>query len=406
MSGEIDEARQAARIPSRERSGLALCLSGGGYRATLFHLGAARRLHELGLLGRLDTISSVSGGSIFAGALADLALREGWEGSLAIDDFEAQVAAPVRRLTKKDMRTVPFLLYLPVDWLFPSLRAWHLIRLCKKHVSKRSLAGLPEKPLFVFCASDITFGVNWEASRERVGSFRAGYLADGGAWPVGRAVAASACFPPVFGPMRVGASADQYRDGKFPRTDEGNSLRRRLALSDGGVYDNMGLEPVWKSHACVLVSDCGAPFQFRAGGSVVRRLLRYTSVIQNQAHAVRTRMFFAGIDEGWHTGARWGIGAQTSRTEPGYSDELTERIARVRTDLNRFTDGEQRILENHGYCVTDARLREHAPELLPAQPPPAAPPHPAWMDEKKARAALRASDKRVSLRRFVTRSGR
>jgi NTE family protein len=49
---------------------IALCVSGGGFRATLFHLGAARRLYELGLLQRLDTISSVSGGSIFAGVLA------------------------------------------------------------------------------------------------------------------------------------------------------------------------------------------------------------------------------------------------------------------------------------------------------------------------------------------------
>jgi NTE family protein len=169
------------------------------------------------------------------------------------------------------------------------------------------------------------------------------------------------------------------------------------------VYDNMGLEPVWKSHACVLVSDCGAPFQFRAGGSVVRRLLRYTSVIQNQAHAVRTRMFFAGISEGWHTGARWGIGTRVGDGGVGYSDAVTDRISRIRTDLNRFTDAEQRILENHGYCVTDLRLRAQAPELLPAEPSPANPPHPEWMDENAARRALRASDQRVSLRRLVSR---
>ena len=43
---------------------LALCLSGGGFRAALFHLGALRRLNELGILSRVDTIASVSGGSI------------------------------------------------------------------------------------------------------------------------------------------------------------------------------------------------------------------------------------------------------------------------------------------------------------------------------------------------------
>jgi predicted acylesterase/phospholipase RssA len=44
--------------------GIALCLSGGGYRAMLFHLGTLWRLNEFGLLFRLQRISSVSGGSI------------------------------------------------------------------------------------------------------------------------------------------------------------------------------------------------------------------------------------------------------------------------------------------------------------------------------------------------------
>src|SRR5213593_1149029 len=49
---------------------IALCLSGGGYRASLFHLGALRRLNELGVLSRVDTIASVSGGSILAAQIA------------------------------------------------------------------------------------------------------------------------------------------------------------------------------------------------------------------------------------------------------------------------------------------------------------------------------------------------
>src|SRR5256885_13934467 len=56
--------------PQREPDdGIALCLSGGGYRAMLFHLGAVWRINELGLLPRLARISSVSTGSIVAGVL-------------------------------------------------------------------------------------------------------------------------------------------------------------------------------------------------------------------------------------------------------------------------------------------------------------------------------------------------
>ena len=54
--------------------GTALCLSGGGYRAMLFHVGALWRLNDAKLLASLKRISSVSGGSITAGLLAVMAI--------------------------------------------------------------------------------------------------------------------------------------------------------------------------------------------------------------------------------------------------------------------------------------------------------------------------------------------
>ena len=52
---------KSTRIP---RIGLAL--SGGGFRASIFHLGVIRRLEELGIMKYVHTISAVSGGSIIA----------------------------------------------------------------------------------------------------------------------------------------------------------------------------------------------------------------------------------------------------------------------------------------------------------------------------------------------------
>src|SRR2546423_7757332 len=60
---------ETAHIQKPEE-GIALCLSGGGYRAMLFHLGALWRIKELSYLQKLDRTSSVSGGSITSGALA------------------------------------------------------------------------------------------------------------------------------------------------------------------------------------------------------------------------------------------------------------------------------------------------------------------------------------------------
>ena len=56
--------------PDQPSDGIALCMSGGGYRAMLFHLGSLWRLNELHYLSKLDMVSSVSGGSITNGALA------------------------------------------------------------------------------------------------------------------------------------------------------------------------------------------------------------------------------------------------------------------------------------------------------------------------------------------------
>ncbi|MDR3636036.1 MAG: patatin-like phospholipase family protein [Isosphaeraceae bacterium] len=79
-------------------SGIALCLSGGGYRAMVFHLGVLWRLNDAGLLGRLDRISSVSGGSItaawLAGSWRGLALDQGTPSPL----FRERVIDPIRRV--------------------------------------------------------------------------------------------------------------------------------------------------------------------------------------------------------------------------------------------------------------------------------------------------------------------
>jgi hypothetical protein len=54
---------------------LGLALSGGGFRASLFHIGVLARLAELDLLGKVEVLSTVSGGSI-VGALHYLMLKD------------------------------------------------------------------------------------------------------------------------------------------------------------------------------------------------------------------------------------------------------------------------------------------------------------------------------------------
>src|SRR6266851_1303877 len=74
--------------------GASLCLSGGGYRAMLFHLGALWRLHELDYLRHVKRISSVSGGSITSAWLG-----MNWEAlypATGMADFESVIVKPIR----------------------------------------------------------------------------------------------------------------------------------------------------------------------------------------------------------------------------------------------------------------------------------------------------------------------
>jgi len=96
--------------PKRERAGSALCLSGGGFRAALFHLGALRRLNELGLLSKMRTISSVSGGSVANGLLARLwrELKPDPSGSGKLTNF-SEYERKLREFCGRDIRTGPLL---------------------------------------------------------------------------------------------------------------------------------------------------------------------------------------------------------------------------------------------------------------------------------------------------------
>jgi NTE family protein len=383
--------------PARERAGTALCLSGGGFRATLFHLGALRRLNETGVLAKLDTVSSVSGGSIMA---ALLATRAPWPVTAPIptDVWEREVAAPTRAFARRNLRTPAMVSRLLRPWNTSAgvrgLQAGYAARL-----SGAKLSALPERPRFVFCATDLCYGVNFVFERERAGDYRLGYVSPPPAdWDVARAVAASSCFPPIFNPLPVDIPLDRFKRGR-DRID-GADVR----LSDGGLYDNLGLEPVWKDHRTVLVSDGGAVFATVSDGGLLKRIGRYVDIVDSQALALRKRWLISNFLDNTMDGAYWGIGSATrsyAADGAGYSKDLAVQvIAGMRTDLDAFSEAEMAVLENHGYALAAAAVRTHLGALAAPDAPAPTLPHPAWADEDRVRAALADSWKRKLLGRF------
>jgi NTE family protein len=386
---------QFYRRSRKERTGVALCLSGGGYRAALFHLGGLRRLNELGVLANVDAISAVSGGSILAAVLADK-VGDAWPTAETVNGdgsdipenvWYGQVEECLLDFTSHDIRTkaVAKRYLTPLGWLQPSTAVDSLAH-AYLQITKKTLGDLPQRPEFIFGASELRFGRYWTFARGHGGATSSGaQLANPSAWPVARAVAASSCFPPVFDPMRVN-----------PEELKGSDVED-IYLSDGGLFDNMGYAAIWEKSAYVLVSDGGGQFQQQWKNFWPWRFLRYVSIQgARSGQAQKTWLLSNQIDED-QGGAFWGLGsnaASFSKSQaPGYSQTITQGyIHRIRTDLNRFSPQEQAVLMNHGYLLADAAIRTHAPELARRLGAPLVPPNEALLNNPgEAQAALQWS---------------
>lgn len=345
------------------RPEIGLALSGGGFRATLFHVGALRRLVELGILTRVDRISSVSGGSIVAGRLAQV-----WKQFAAaptVAAYDALIAEPLRAFCRLSIDTKAGIggLADPFHTAGEKLEAQY-----QRHIVSLRLDQLPDAPVFVFNATNLESGRSFRFTKDYLADWRIGLMRDP-RLPVARAVAASSAFPPAFSPVVLD------KPGVFemvPGADlNGNpAYTQRINLADGGVYDNLGLETVGKRCATVLVSDAGAPFSVdpETSDAWLRQTMRVLDVATDQARALRKRALLADFQTGGVAGTYWGIDTDIADYE--LSDALpckpalAAELAAMRTRLDPFNETEQGRLINWGYALTDAAIRRWAPQLV------------------------------------------
>src|ERR1700704_3355591 len=187
------------RGTNEPEQGVALCLSGGGYRAMLFHVGALWRLNELGRLAGLDRISSVSGGSITAGVLGLNWHLLGFENGVAAR-FDQQLVQPVRTLASKtiDVWAVLAGILIPGKTVAGMVAAAY-----RKHLfSTATLQVLPDAPRFVINATNLQTGVLGRFSKPSMADYPIG-LVDAPVVERASAVAASSAFPPILSPLKL-----------------------------------------------------------------------------------------------------------------------------------------------------------------------------------------------------------
>jgi NTE family protein len=355
--------------------GIGFAASGGGFRAMLFHAGALMRFNELGLLSQTKRFSSVSGGSIAIGYLACV-----WS-KLKSDNFQnfrSTFVDPVVAFSKKKIDVVDALTGA-LPWTSAAEQVAHSYD--DYLFAGKTLQDLPDQPRFVFCATNLQTGVLWRFSKPYAGDYVLGRL-DQPTLRLALAVAASSAFPPVLSPLCLQLPEGSFKSwetgpGPFPEAKLAE-FRKRILLTDGGVYDNHGIEPIIKRYTTAFVSDGGAPFirNSELNTDWISQLRRVLDISDNQVRALRRRdlidRFVAGNQIGdpakvfaehayARMGAYWGIDTDVNKLNPNgalpSNSTITQTLAEVPTRLSDLGTQTSKQLVNWGYAISDRSIR-------------------------------------------------
>jgi NTE family protein len=411
---------------------LGLGLSGGGFRASFYHIGVLAQMAELGLLRQVEVISTVSGGSII-GALYYLHIKKLLEAKVDSDitnqdyvDVIKHIEKDFLKATNKNIRMSTFASFsanfrmiflnysrsdriaeLYNNWLYQAVLSdvsnpvqMQELKIYPPgqpdfHPSRDNETRQAKVPILVLNSTTLNTGRNWEFTAQTMGEpptpistvwgridkqpkrlRRAGGYSDMIAapinqqqFPLGHAVAASACVPGLFDPLAV---SNLYRD-----RDNNDDIRAQLV--DGGVHDNQGIEGLLRNDCtCFVISDAGGQLESlnNPGVDPVSVLLRVSSILQSR---IRTESLLHLFDTQGNNNVafmnlRQGLGVRTiawvdqnnqqatdeiispNSQSFGIHPEVQDSLSKMRTDLDAFTEVEAYSLMLDGYRMSKDEL--------------------------------------------------
>jgi NTE family protein len=372
---------------------IGLTLSGGGIRAAAFHLGVLHRLADEGLLECITQLSTVSGGTlVIAAIMSKMGMR--WPSST---DYRGQLYPELRHLlTTCDLLT------------FKAVGLRGLLRFNRRLVTRRAqvlaellserwgvdgaVRHLPDQPVWWINATCLETGKNWRFSKREMGDWQFGRHYDP-PFRLAEAAAASAAVPYVIGALRLRLPADGWYRAD-PAT--GRPLEKcfppmsSVRLWDGGAYENLGLEslykPQWGLPNCdfLICSDASGPLPDTLQSSALALLKghlvspRLFDICSDQIRSLRSRMFMSSIVGGSVKGAllRMGnsvrqIDLKAGRLRPPESydffqaDREVALALRYPTDLRAISQARFDGIARHGYEIADTVLTVHSPDHFP-----------------------------------------
>ncbi len=364
---------------AESRLAVGLALSGGGIRAMAFHCGVLRWLAETERFEQVTHVSSVSGGTLLTGLIM---ASNGWRWPSS-QQYLGEIQPRLKsELTKKSLALTGFFLFLhPKNWRYLLSRANVLSQAIERCWGiQQRLSELPRLPIWSINGTTAETGRRFRFKLDQCGDYELGY-AEAGQFKIADAMAVSAALPGAIGPLAIVSS--DYKWMKRPQWDAPTGSERPVVLPyqclhiyDGGLYDNLALEPLMDPGTqslkneidYLLCSDAGALLKRVTPGASLSpfRALRILDVAMDQARLLRVRPLANFLKNNPRAGAYAQIGANPlegirrfEKHNPSAAAELlkqswlpAEDITRAvehPTTLRPLSEEQFERLERHGY---------------------------------------------------------
>jgi NTE family protein len=372
---------------------IGLTLSGGGIRAAVFHLGVLNRLAAEDLLESVTQLSTVSGGSLVMAAVMAKAQMQ-WPSS---SDFRSRLYPELRTL----LTTIDLLSIKAIGWSgvlrFNHRLFVHWAQVLAELLAKQwgvdgGIQDLPDRPVWWINTTCFETGKNWRFGKREMGDWQFGRHYNP-PFRLAEAAAASAAVPYAVGALRLELPADGwYRTDPATRRplEKRSPPQPSVRLWDGGAYENLGLESMYKPQQGLLgcdfliCSDASGPLP-DAGESSPWGLLkghlvspRLFDICSDQIRSLRARMFMSSVTGGGVSGAllRMGnsvrdIDLKAGRQRPPEAYDLFQADRDVAlalqypTDLRAISESRFDGIARHGYEIADAVLTVYSPDRFP-----------------------------------------
>lgn len=357
----------------RPRIGLAL--SGGGFRATVFGLGALRALHDRGVLGDVTVVSGISGGSLLAAMWAygpqSFAEFDTSVTSLVTAGLQWEIAwrAAAPRAVLADAASLSRAVAgKPFGGQRSCTRTEALVQaLAARPFGQRQLRDVTRPGLAtVISATDLATGNAVRFGSETSSLSSVGDITE--PVPVADAVAASAAFPALLPHLS--------RTYTFTRRD-GTQERRALRMTDGGVYDNLGITPLMPRRSTahtshiydldyIIAVDAGQGRLVRtAPNFMLGRLWRTFQITYRRAQDGSRAQLNRAADTGAIQGFIHAYLATRDERLPLPLADLIPRdaVAHYRTDFGRMSPESLQLIATRGEQVTRILIEHYCPQL-------------------------------------------